>query len=114
VLDLVAAPDGTLWAVSLNGLFSFDGSEWTRRFDAPTSAVAVDAAGTVWIGGAATAGGWPPAVWLTRWDGQGWVRVDAHPEWAPCAYAYGWGSLAVTSDGEVWIGGWDWYPYWGS
>ena len=39
--DLAVAPDGTVWAATDVGVFSFDGAEWTRRFDDPAWAVAV-------------------------------------------------------------------------
>jgi len=51
ILGLAVAPDGMVWAATNVGVFSFDGAEWTRRFDGPAGAVVVDQGGTVWIGG---------------------------------------------------------------
>jgi len=46
--ELTVAPDGTVWAATGAGVFSFNGVEWTRRFDGPVGAVAVGEDGTVW------------------------------------------------------------------
>ena len=103
VNGLAVAPDGTVWAAANSGVFSFDGAEWTRRFDDPAGAVGVDGGGTVWIGGPLQ----DNRLWLARWDGESWVRVDPNPEAPP---ARGATSMTVLADGDVWIvapmGGW--------
>ena len=48
---LAVAPDGTVWAATSHGVFSFEGGVGTRRFDGPASGVAVAPDGTVWAGG---------------------------------------------------------------
>lgn len=103
VNGLAVAPDGTVWAAANSGVFSFDGAEWTRRFDDPAGAVGVDGGGTVWIGGPLQ----DNRLWLARWDGESWVRVDPNPEAPPDRGAT---SMTVLADGDVWIvapmGGW--------
>jgi hypothetical protein len=97
---LAVAPDGTMWAATSLGVFSFEGGVSTRRFDGPARAVAVDDDGTVWIGGMLEQG-----LWLARWDGESWVRV------APALWERpivgGVVPMAVSSDGGVWISGWN-------
>ena len=48
---LAVASDGTVWAATSHGVFSFEGGVGTRRFDGPASGVAVAPDGTVWAGG---------------------------------------------------------------
>ncbi len=82
---LAVAPDGAVWAATDRGVFSFDGVEWTRRFDDPAVAVAVDEGGTVWISGGMSGTVWisGPTTgfrrWLARWDGESWERVQSRP-----------------------------------
>ena len=105
VNGLAVAPDGTVWAAANSGVFSFDGAEWTRRFDDPAGAVGVSEDGTVWISGPLRDNWW----WLARWDGESWVRVDPTPQAPP---ARGATSMTVSADGDVWIvgpSGW-WLP----
>ena len=89
------APDGTVWAATEVGVFSFDGEEWTRSFDDRMATVAVDEGGTVWIteGGQA---GWAVAV---RRDGESWEEVVSSPE-RGCRGAV---DMAVLPGGEVWV-----------
>ncbi len=47
VRQLALAPDGTVWATTGAGVFSFDGVEWTRRFDGPAGILAVAPDGAV-------------------------------------------------------------------
>jgi hypothetical protein len=95
---LAVAPDGTVWAATSQGVFSFEGGVGTRRFDGPASGVAVAPDGTVWAGGIAQRGN---GVWLARWDGGSWVRVSGgQPAWNGIV------SMAVSSDGAVWISPW--------
>ena len=75
VSEITVAPDGTVWVAANPGVFSFDGMAWTRRFDDPAGSVGVDGSGTVWIGGALGEN----RLWLARWDGEFWVRVDPNP-----------------------------------
>jgi hypothetical protein len=108
VNGLAVAPDGTVWIASNSGVFSFDGAEWTRRFDDPAGAVGVDGGGTVWIGGPQRNVAQSP--WLARWDGEAWVRVDPTPQAPPEPSNFGFISLAVLPDGGIWVsqsaGGW--------
>ena len=96
---LAVAPNGTVWAATDRGVFSFDGVEWTRRFDDPAAAVAVDEGGTVWI----TSGRYNDSggVWLARWDGESWERV----QWPPGASEFGPVAMAALPGGEVWVTG---------
>jgi hypothetical protein len=96
VNGLAVAPDGTVWIASNSGGFSFDGVEWTRRFDDPAGSVGVDRGGTVWIGGPLQ----DNRLWLARWDSESWVRVDPNPQAPP---ARGATSMTVLADGDVWI-----------
>ena len=93
---LAAAPDGTVWAATYLGVFSFDGEQWTRRLDSAAQAVDVAQDGTVWI-----SGGWgepPPESWLARGDGESWVRVDPTAQGGAPS-----GPWAAAPNGEVWI-----------
>ncbi len=94
IKGLAVAPNGTVWAATLVGVFSFDGEEWTRRFDEDAGGVTVGGDGTVWIGGWGESSG----VWLARWDGESWERVTSPvgpggTEWA---------DMAVLPGGDVW------------
>jgi hypothetical protein len=100
VNGLAVAPDGTVWAAGNSGVFSFDGAEWTRRFDDPAGTVGVDGGGTVWIGG--TFGWGNGSLWLARWDGESWVRVElTGPEMGTGFPAPT--SMAVLRNGEIWM-----------
>ena len=94
IRGLAIAPDGTVWAATQVGVFSFDGEEWTRRFDDFAGGVTVDEDGTVWIGGSPNLDG----GWLARWDGQSWERVES-PVGPGGA---GWVEIAVGPGGDVW------------
>ena len=97
ILGLAVAPDGMVWAATNVGVFSFDGAEWTRRFDGPAGAVVVDQGGTVWIGGGRLGDG---SGWLARWDGVSWQRLDdgsGRPALGPAAL------IAVLPNGEAWM-----------
>jgi hypothetical protein len=99
---LAQAPDGTVWAATSLGVSSFDGEGWTGRYDEAVPAAAVAQDGTVWIG--STAG--DPSVtglWLARWDGSSWIRVDPGSQ----THSAGLGPIAMTAspDGVVWMGG---------
>jgi len=98
---LAVAPDGAVWAATERGVFSFDGVEWTRRFDDPATAVAIDEGGTVWISGSLyLAGRWGES-WLARWDGESWERVRWPPGASP--ESGGWVAMAALPGGEVWV-----------
>ena len=98
---LAVAPNGTVWAATDRGVFSFDGVEWTRRLDDPAVAVAVDEGGTVWIGGSLYLGVRWGGRWLARWDGESWERV----QWPPGASEGGSVAMAALPGGEVWVTG---------
>ena len=98
---LAAAPDGTVWAATDLGVFSFDAEQWTRRLDSAAQAVDVAQDGTVWISGGL--GELPPEPWLARGDGESWVRVDPTAQGGALG-----GPWAAAPNGEVWVavGGW--------
>jgi hypothetical protein len=81
-------------------LVSFDGRDWARRFPAPAGGVAVGEDGTVWTGGKEWSGG-TRRLWLARWDGASWERLDPSPEEA--LEPWGQAIIAVLPDGEGWI-----------
>ena len=98
---LAVAPDGTVWVSGPGGVFSFDGVEWTRRFDYAAGGVAVAPDGTVWVEGVG---------WLARWDGGSWVSVGTDspepphiPEDSELGAYCGPRPGVATSDGEVWM-----------
>ena len=74
VRQLALAPDGTVWATTDAGVFSFDGVEWTRRFDGPAGSLAVAPDGAVWIGTGDP--GNSSGCRLHRWDGESWALSD--------------------------------------
>jgi len=100
ILDLARAPDGTIWAATDAGVFSFDGDAWVRQFGAPVAGVAVGGDGSVWIGGRRET---PSALrlWLARREGVSWARVDASPAEPPGPY--GVSVMAALRDGSVWM-----------
>ena len=100
VRGLAVTPDGTVWAATTSGVFSFDGGVWTRRLNAPAGGVAVAPDGAVWIGGPTTGG----RLWLARSDGESWVRVGlgSNPEWGPLG-VWDPAPMAVLPDGQVWV-----------
>jgi hypothetical protein len=97
ILGLAVAPDGSAWAATNLGVFSFDGTEWTRRFDEPAGAIAVDQGGTVWICGGRTG---DRSGWLARWDGASWQRLDDGSGWPALGRAT---LMAVLPNGEAWM-----------
>jgi len=101
VMGLAGAPDGTVWAATDIGVFSFDGRAWTRQFD-PAGGVAVGADGSVWAGGRVVH---PTTIfsslWLARWDGTAWERLDEPPD-GPLE-PWGQAPIAVLPGGEAWI-----------
>jgi hypothetical protein len=102
VSEITVAPDGTVWVAANSGVFSFDGMAWTRRFDDPAGSVGVDGSGTVWIGGALGEN----RLWLARWDGEFWVRVDPNPQAPPVRFGTPTDAdtgMAVLPDGAVWL-----------
>jgi len=107
VSEVAVAPDGTVWVASSSAVFSFDGAEWTRRFDQPAGSVAVDESGTVWIGGPLQQGELlNGSLWLARWDGESFVRVDPTPEAPPApveSVSTSDTSMTVSPDGGIWI-----------
>lgn len=113
VLGLAVAPDGTVWVSGGSGVFSFDGVEWTRRFDYSAGGVAVAPDGTVWIGG---------GPWLARWEDGSWVSVGPDPQEPPDVTGWvtedspGAKPGVAISGGEVWMVaadscGWDDCPH---
>jgi hypothetical protein len=97
--DLAVAPDGTVWAATDVGVFSFDGEGWTRRFDDPAWAVAIDDLGAVWISSGGPVGRLDEGeVALARWDGESWERVVWPPE-----QSGGRVVMAALPNGEVWV-----------
>jgi hypothetical protein len=102
IAGLAAAPDGTIWAATSVGVFSFDGARWTRRFDGPAAGIAVAADGTTWIGGPRVSEPWEVnRLWLARGDGARWERVDPEPHNAP--QPGGRALIVVRASGDVWI-----------
>jgi hypothetical protein len=100
VLQLAMTPDGTVWAATgIDGVLSLEEGDWTQRFDGPVGGIAVDAGGTVWIGGTA-ADRSPTGLWLARWDGETFVRVDPDPQASPVGGAV---VLAAGRSDTVWI-----------
>ena len=97
--DIAVAADGTVWAATSSGVFSFDGTEWTRQFD-PAGAVTVAQDGTLWIGGRLDRDWFSAPFWMARWDGESFTRMDPWPLDPP---AFGIPAMAATPDGEVWI-----------
>jgi hypothetical protein len=97
---LAVAPDGTVWAATGSGVFSFDGEEWTRRFDDPAGGVTVSQDGTLWIGGPLDRDWFTAPFWLARWDGASFARVDPWPLDPPRGSVV---AMAAAPGGEVWI-----------
>jgi len=104
--DLAVAADGTVWAPTGLGVFSFDGVEWTQRFDYPAYEVAVAPDGAVWItaDGSQRLGGREVGVWLGRWDGVSFVPMDPGSQGPARVAVTGCPpQLAVAADGRVWV-----------
>ncbi len=103
---LAVAADGTVWAPTGLGVFSFDGVEWTQRFDYPAYEVAVAPDGAVWItaDGSQRLGETEVGVWLGRWDGGSFVPIDPDSQGpARVAVTRCPPQLAVAADGRVWV-----------
>ncbi len=102
-LGLAVAPDGTAWAATDVGVFSFDGQDWTRQFSGPAGAVAISEDGAVWIGGRrdGLGGSIDPRLWLARLDGTSWERVG--PELDAELEPVGGTRIVSVPDGGVWI-----------
>lgn len=100
---LATAGDGTVWAATDVGVFSFGAGHWTRRWSHPASGITVAPDGTVWIGGRREGLGGPtdPRLWLARWDGANWTRVDQERHAAPEVFT-GTRIAAMAGD-SVWI-----------
>lgn len=100
VMGLALAPDGTVWAATDIGVFSFDGLAWTRQFD-PAGGVAVGEDGSVWVGGKLVQGNGLGSLWLARRDGTSWERLDVFAEEG--LEPWGQATIAVLPSGEAWI-----------
>ena len=102
-LGLAVAPDGTAWAATDVGVFSFDGQDWTRQFSGPAGGVAISEDGAVWIGGRrdGLGGSIDPRLWLARRAGTSWERVD--PELDAELEPVSGTRIASVPGGEVWI-----------
>jgi hypothetical protein len=116
---LAVAPDGTVWAATSLGVFSFDGEEWALQYEEPTPAVAVADDGTVWIGWGGDHSDHPAAVraWLARWDGASFERVGPNPEAPPGGHSVPDGgyrgpstAMAALPGNQVWVTGHGWTP----
>jgi hypothetical protein len=94
---LAVAPDGTVWSATSIGVFSFDGANWTRRFDDLVIGVIVDEGGTVWVSN---------GMWLAQWDGESWVRRDPTPPDLPGGSS---AAMAALPDGDMWIASTGWW-----
>jgi hypothetical protein len=105
IAGLAVAPDGTMWVATGSGVFSFDGEQWTRRFHSDAEQIVVGEDGTVWIGGIRDDNSDTAPLWLARWNGESFVRVDPMP-WDPPREGRPASShlaMAAAPDGEVWM-----------
>ncbi|MDQ3101209.1 MAG: T9SS type A sorting domain-containing protein [Bacteroidota bacterium] len=95
VLDVEAAPSGTVWAGTYSGLAKFDGTNWTifdnsnSIIDNSVTELATDNDGKLWVG---TEGG------LIRSNGSSWVEETDN------LGDYTIFSLAIGANGEVLVG----------
>ncbi len=100
---LAVAPEGTVWAATDVGVFSFDGQDWARQFPGPAGGVAISDDDAVWIGGRreGLGGSIDPRLWLARRAGTTWDRVD--PELDAELEPVSGTRIASVPGGEVWI-----------
>jgi hypothetical protein len=98
--DLALGPDGAVWVAGPDGIAYTDGERWTFIDGRQTSALTVDAGGTVWAVRTRKSG--RCHVWAIREaDNGAWVREDTDG----CPVPGGWrNSLAVDGDGTLWLG----------
>jgi hypothetical protein len=101
--ELWTAAGGEVWA----GYQVFDGAQWQDRtpenaFRDP-QALTADSQGHLWAIGSV---GYEDGV--LRWDGKQWLLYEYRCD--TCFNAY-LSHLAVGANGEVWVGGYETYPY---
>jgi hypothetical protein len=100
IRDLASGPDGTIWAATDRGVACFAAGTWVVVDEEPAFAVGAGPSGTVWAARATVAAeGEPGTIVAFEALGDAWAldRVVEHPlDFVD--------SLAVGSDGSVWIG----------
>ncbi len=105
-VDIFVAQDGKLRGVSASGrLDVFDGGVWTVEAVPPREArdVLVAGDGTIWaawVDSATGTGGGKPEAGLLGLDGREAIASST----SPATFVNRSSSLAVTTDGEVWLG----------
>ena len=98
VSELTLAPDGTVWAASIDGVWYRRDGRWSMADPGRASTISVDRDGTVWAAGQDAATGLAE-VWTLRFDGTTWVRSTAAGCPLPSV-----SSLAVGPGGVAWVG----------
>jgi hypothetical protein len=102
---LAVAPDGTLWAVGLDDVVTYDGTKWTRHTPAigmpgallVSLAVAPD--GDVWVASIADPSSDEGASGVLRYDGAAWSTFDSGDGLS----AYPVTGVATGPSGTVWV-----------
>ncbi len=102
---IVEAPDGSLFAASVGGVFRWDGLTWTEvaggRPVAGAGALAMGPAGDLWVGNVEVTPDGRVGRGLSRFDGERWVTFTGEDAAVLAAHVH---SIAALSDGTVWVG----------
>ena len=109
IRDLAAAPDGSLYIAGRfyagvsqqNGVWRFDGTEWTLLgggMDRGIEEITVGTDGTLYAAGLFTTAGGAAASYVARWDGAAWAPLGTGTDGPVQA-------LAVGLDGSLYAAG---------
>ena len=100
VMDATEGPDGRLWVTTEQGVFHWDGAEWTSlpwTFDALPGEIGFDARGLLWVGLYQYPG--PVGLGVAMYDEGGWSTPQGTSPVRSMVR-----SIASSADGSTWFG----------